>query len=112
AAQVAGIIQGHGNGTFAPDDNMTIEQLAIVAVKMLDLTFDDPETEAESVDGNVSEWAHNYVAAAIRQGIFPGHLPDYTQNATREMLVNVSYEVTASDLLNPTEEENGENDEA
>jgi len=86
AAKEAGIIAGYPGGTFNPNGNVTIEQLAIVFVKALNL---EPVEGAE-VEG-ASEWAAAYVQAAIDAGLIPEQ-KDYTAQALRETMVHIVYE--------------------
>jgi len=86
-------MEGLGGGKFDPSGSFTLEQLATVMVRVLDLEVDE---EAE-VDGNVSDWAAGYVAAAIEAGII-SESSDYTVPAIREALVEATY--TANDIVN------------
>jgi hypothetical protein len=86
AAAAAGLVEGMGNGTFQPSGNVTIQQLAVVAAKILKL---DPVEGAE-VEGAAS-WAAPYIKALQNAGV---SVPtNYTEDALRADLVNVSYEV-------------------
>lgn len=92
AAVEAGILEGMGNGTFAPSANVTVEQLATIMVRALDLEVDENAT----VEGT-SDWAQGYVAAAVAAGLI-SESADYTGPAKRELLVETSY--TANDVVN------------
>jgi len=86
AAAAAGLVEGMGDGTFNPSGNVTIQQLAVVAAKILKL---DPVEDAE-VEG-AADWAAPYIKALQNAGV---PLPtNYTDDALRSDLVNVSYAV-------------------
>jgi hypothetical protein len=89
AAKKAGIIAGYSDGTFNPESNVTIEQLAVVFVKVLNL---EP-VHGEEVEG-ASEWAAAYVQAAIDAGLIPVQ-NDYTTPASRETMVSFAHESEA-----------------
>ncbi|KRE50741.1 S-layer homology domain-containing protein [Paenibacillus sp. Soil724D2] len=89
AAKKYGIIDGMGDGTFAPNGTVTREQTAVIMVKALqkqgkiedsaELTFTDAD--------KVSDWAKKYVALALKYKLVSGN-PDGSfnpqGNATRE----------------------------
>lgn len=95
----AGLMEGPGDGKFDPSGEITLEQLATVAVRALGLK---PESNA-TVDGDVSEWAKGYVAAAIANGLLSDE-PDFTRPAIRSELVEASY--AAKESLNCSNEPN------
>lgn len=85
AIDAAGIMNGHGNMTFTPEADVTIEQVARVLVDALGLTVDaDAEVEG------ASDWAQGYVKAAVAAGLISASA-DFQANATRELLVTSSY---------------------
>jgi len=89
AAAAAGLVEGMGDGTFNPSGNVTIQQLAVVAAKILKL---DPVEDAK-VEG-AADWAAPYIQALLNVGIA---LPtNYKDEALRADLVNVSYEVAVN----------------
>ena len=89
AAAAAGLVEGMGDGTFNPSGNVTIQQLAVVAAKILKL---DPVEDAK-VEG-AADWAAPYIQALLDKGIA---LPtNYKDEALRADLVNVSYEVAVN----------------
>lgn len=90
AATEAGILNGKGNGVFDPSADVTLEQLATIMVRALDLEV----SESAAVDANVSDWAKGYVAAALEAKILSSS-DDYMKPATREELVEVSYTAQA-----------------
>ncbi|GGD92398.1 S-layer homology domain-containing protein [Paenibacillus nasutitermitis] len=85
-----GIMNGLGNKKFGPSGKVTIEQIAKVADEVAGIEESDA-----AVKGAVSVWAKGYVAAAIEAGLLP-ELPSYKTNATREMLVNVTYDLVSN----------------
>lgn len=95
AAVEAGILEGMGDGTFAPSANVTVEQLATIMVRTLDL-----EVDANATVAGASDWAQGYVAAAIAAGLI-SESADYTGPAKRELLVETSF--TANDIVNVPE---------
>ncbi len=85
----AGIMQGHGNGIFDPGGEVTQEQMAVIAVKILGLKA-KPGAEVPGV----SDWARGYVAAALQAGLIPAS-NDYTMPAKTGALVETSYAASA-----------------
>lgn len=84
-----GIISGLGNGTFAPSANVTIQELAKLAVDAL-AKLGYKLKDAAAVEGTVADWAKDYVGKAIANGIFAAQ-PDYTVPALRGLLVTATY---------------------
>ncbi|MBE6997655.1 MAG: hypothetical protein E7427_05750 [Ruminococcaceae bacterium] len=64
-----GIINGMGNGTFAPDKNMTRAEFATITVKALGLT---PKTNGSFTDVPAAQWFAPYVGTANTYGIVNG----------------------------------------
>lgn len=93
ASTEAKLLNGLGANKFGPSGKVTIEQIAKVA----DLVAGVEPIEGE-VSGKVSAWAKGYVAAAVKAGLLP-ELPSYQTNATRELLVEVSYDLAAETLV-------------
>ena len=85
AATQTGLIEGSGSGTFNPGDPVTVEQLASMLANVLGLELDNAQ-----VDGSASDWAKAYIAAVMQSGFIPIQ-DDYTQQATREQLVESAY---------------------
>ncbi|MBW5445897.1 hypothetical protein GE107_07475 [Cohnella sp. CFH 77786] len=86
AAVAANLLVGVGGGKFNPNGDVTVQELAVAAAKALGLA---PVADAK-VEG-AADWAAGYIKALIDNGI---NLPTtYTAAATREILVNASYEV-------------------
>lgn len=82
AAVQAGLIKGYEDGSFRPDNNVTREEAAAMAVRALSLAGKSiaPGSEANKTyltgyrDNNrVSSWAHSVMAAAVKNGIISGH---------------------------------------
>jgi len=86
AVTKAGLMNGIDDDLFDPASDVTLEQLATVMVRALNLsTYSD-----QTVEGEVSDWAKSYVAAALESGLI-GKSNDYTVPATHEWLVNTAY---------------------
>lgn len=90
-AEENGIITGYGDGKFGPDDLITREQMAIMIVRSAKLT--DTEDNTPFTDGqNISKWAVNAVAAAVKNEIIKGYTDNTFKpknNATRAEAVTV-----------------------
>ena len=89
-AAASGIVSGHGNGKFGPDDNVTREQIAVMLhnyVKWKGVSLSTDSIAVSFVDeSQVSSWALEAVRAAQLAGIFggkPGNLFDPNALATR-----------------------------
>jgi hypothetical protein len=84
AVKEAGLFVGKPDGSFGPNDNITIQELAVVLVNILGL---EPVEGAE-VEG-AAAWAAPYVKALQDNGVdFP---TNYTDNALRRDLVEATY---------------------
>lgn len=92
AATKAGIFDGKAAGVFDPEGTFTAEELA----KVLDVAA-GLKVEAGTVKGEVSDWAKDYVATAIKAGLI-AEAADYTKPALREALVTSSF--AAYDKIN------------
>jgi hypothetical protein len=86
------LMDGVADGVFDPAGDVTLEQLATVAVRALNLQV---KSDAE-VEGEVSDWAKGYVATALENGLI-GEKDDYTEPAIRSDLVETTY--TAREIL-------------
>src|SRR5690606_6736604 len=73
-------------GTFTPPGDVTMEQLAAIMTRALGLQPVD-----QAVPGQVSDWAQQYVQAAVNAGLINGG-PDYSSPDIRSQLVLASYE--------------------
>ena len=100
-AKQAGVVNGYGDGTFAPDAPVTREELACMLanyakkVDQADVTVEDADKVLSSMsDGSaVSEWAKGSVAWAVENEImgnagFVNALSDITRAETAAMVVN------------------------
>lgn len=90
------IINGRGNGIFAPNDKVLREEL----VKMAVLLFDayDENAECGFSDVNKSDWFAPYVASAIKLGAVNGiseTLFGSGESITREQLFAIVYRFAA-----------------
>ncbi len=80
AAVRAGLIQGYGDGTFRPDAPVTREQMAVLVARALAAgkagTLSAGEAERRLAGfadrGEVSPWAREGLALAVREGIVNG----------------------------------------
>ena len=87
-----GIINGVGNGKFAPEQNLTREQFAKILVEAFDLPVDSAATPFKDVSGN--EWYAKYVAAAYKNGIVLGVSADrfgIGEYITKEQMATLIY---------------------
>lgn len=91
------LMDGVADGVFDPAGDVTLEQLATVAVRALNLQV---KSDAE-VEGEVSDWAKGYVATALENGLI-GEKEDYTEPAIRSDLVETTY--SAREILAKEEE--------
>ncbi|MDP5276706.1 S-layer homology domain-containing protein [Chengkuizengella axinellae] len=91
AAVDANIIDGIGNGKFAPKENVTIEEFAKMLVEGYSyLTGKEHDEDGTIDDDDVSAWAQEYVAAALDWDLIEEY-NDYTDDADREFLVESAY---------------------
>ncbi len=70
------IVNGYDANTFGPNDLVSREQMAVMIVKAAGLTPVAVETSFADND-NISGWARNSVATAVKNGIIKGY-PDNT----------------------------------
>jgi len=95
AAAKAGFVEG-SNGKFDPRGNVTVEQVVIIAARILDL-----EEVADATVEGASTWAAGYVQAAIDAGLIPATGLEYTADATRGQSISIGY--TVYEEKNPVE---------
>lgn len=96
-----GIVTGYGNGTFAPDDLVTREQIATMLVRMIDKAVDYLDVNNESRDSFadrslISEWARQSVNYACENNIIYGVGDNYfspKSNTTCEQAILLGYRV-------------------
>ncbi|MFP4698504.1 MAG: S-layer homology domain-containing protein [Eubacteriales bacterium] len=100
-----GIMIGYGNGTFQPEDNLTIaESITLASIihstyKMGEADFDQSETD----------WYQAYVDYAKENGIIDQDYPDYNEEATRADFVQIfgkSLPQEALEEINIVEDDN------
>lgn len=97
------LIDGMGDGTFAPAAKVTLEQ----AVKMAVCGIDKQEA-ALRIKGE--KWYSGYVIIARQQGLLSSVSEDFGENAARGNIAQVVYNMTkcntvdVSDILKPKEE--------
>jgi hypothetical protein len=92
AAKEAGVFVGNADGTFSPKGDITVQELAVIAAKLLGL---EPRGDA-NVTG-AADWAAGYIQAIIDSGIiFP---TNYTERAQRSDLANLAF--IADTVINP-----------
>lgn len=72
AAANAGILNGYEDHTFRPSHEMSRVEMAVIAVKALNLPV-DPKASLTFADANgIPVWAQPYVAAVIKAGLMKG----------------------------------------
>jgi hypothetical protein len=90
-AAALGIVRGYDDNTFKPDDPITREQMAVIAIKALKLAETSGETTF-SDNSKISAWAKASVLSAINNNIMKGY-PDNNfnpqGNATRAEAVSL-----------------------
>lgn len=92
AVKAAKVLVGNADGTFNPEGNISVQELAVVTANLLGLKA----VEGAKVEG-AADWAAGYIQAIKDAGVdFP---TNYTQAATRAQLVSISYQADAQ--LNP-----------
>lgn len=67
-----GVISGRGDGTFAPNDPVTRQEVLIMATQLMGANESDIERSRFDVlpdEMEVSEWAKGYVSLALRNGL-------------------------------------------
>ncbi|MNP63529.1 Cellulosome-anchoring protein precursor [compost metagenome] len=74
-AYAAGIIQGYTPNKFAPDDTITREQMAVMAVKALKLG-DLASSKNFTDQSKVAAWAGKAIITAVSHGIIEGYADD------------------------------------
>ncbi len=84
AAAKAGIIKGYPNGTFAPNANITREEMAAMIVRAMAAAGQPSTITAQQIakvlspftdQGKVESWATTDMAIAVEQGIVNGMTP-------------------------------------
>ncbi|OUQ55929.1 hypothetical protein B5E58_11510 [Tyzzerella sp. An114] len=101
-ANANGIVSGIGNSEFAPNDNITREQLAVMVYQYaklngLNTEFSTGLIDSYSDNGEVSNWATEAMNFCIEKGIFTGKSSTELapkDTATRAELVTVMYNLS------------------
>lgn len=83
-----GVIQGKGDGVFAPFDYITVQEFAKMLVVALDLDY-DPNAVVKGAD----DWAAGYVQTAVQAGLIP-EMDDYTQPVSIDLMIDIAYGVS------------------
>ncbi|MFC4777835.1 S-layer homology domain-containing protein [Paenibacillus sp. GCM10023252] len=103
-ATEVGVLEGKGGAKFDPGADVTIQQLAKIAVEVLE-AWNIEVPAGEEVEGDVDAWAAEYVASAVSAGLLEEQ-DDYTIEALRGLLVVAAYEavqaIEAADELKVT----------
>ncbi|KEO85218.1 5'-nucleotidase C-terminal domain-containing protein [Tumebacillus flagellatus] len=89
----AGLMTGDGDQTFRPDDQITREELAVVLARAAKLDVAGKGAKLSVADhGQVSEWAKDYVQAAIDAGLMQGDGVNFNplQHAQRQEVAAVA----------------------
>ena len=94
-----GIVKGHSEEIFAPEELITREQIAAMLVRMIDATADDVDVNTYNQitfadEKDISDWAKPSVNFAFDQGLITGVgenmiLPQ--QNTTCEQAIVLAY---------------------
>ncbi|MFD2117013.1 S-layer homology domain-containing protein [Paenibacillus yanchengensis] len=84
-----GVLEGHSATRFGPADKVTVEELAQIVVNVAKHAGQELAA-GEAVEGKTSKWAAEVVASVVKAGIIPTS-DDYTVDATRGQLVDVTY---------------------
>ena len=96
-----GLVNGKGNGRFAPDDNMTYAEAITLAARM-NMAKNEVEDPGTSQDG---AWYQPYVDYAKEAGI-PWKWQDYNAKVTREDYVHIFYAAMPAEEYTPINEIN------
>lgn len=94
-AYTNGIVEGHSEHHFGPDDTATREQMATMLVRALKL--EQTQVSLDFADtADISSWALPYVSTAVKEGIFQGYTDNTfrpKRNATRAETATVLYRI-------------------
>lgn len=83
----AGVLQGKGNGIFAPNDSLTRAEFVKIMVSALELTDENAKVSFEDVPQD--EWYYKYIASAKKAGLAAG---------ISESLFGVNDSITREDM--------------
>lgn len=89
AVAKAGYMEGVGANKFNPTAQVSVEQMATIAARLVGLEKSDA-----AVEGQVSGWAKGWVAAAVEAKLIPAST-NYTAIATRGQLANATFAVVS-----------------
>lgn len=89
AVAKAGYMEGVGANKFNPTAQVSVEQMATIAARLVGLEQSDA-----AVEGKVSGWAKGWVAAAVEAKLIPAST-NYTVIATRGQLVDATFAVVS-----------------
>ncbi len=89
AVAKAGYMEGVGANKFNPTAQVSVEQMATIAARLVGLEKSDA-----AVEGKVSGWAKGWVAAAVEAKLIPAST-NYTVIATRGQLVDATFAVVS-----------------
>ena len=93
----AGLMQGTGQG-FAPDEILTVGEVAAIAARMNAATTGDPIPMATPKEGETLPWYFSYVHYLEALGIA---VPDPEEAATRQEFFTLLAAVVPEDMLSP-----------
>ncbi len=88
-----GVLNGKGDGTFAPNDKVTREEFIKIIVAAFGLT--DDEAECDFADVSADNWSYPYIAAAAKLGIVSGDGDNFnpTSGISRQDMAVIIYRV-------------------
>lgn len=66
------LVSGYPDGTFRPNDKITREEMASIAVRALDIQASASSNSGFADANHIAEWARPYVAASHEAGIMQG----------------------------------------
>ncbi len=98
AAYEAGIVNGMGDGTFAPDAEVTYAQVIVMLVNALNF-----KTEAEMYGG----WQQGYIKIAGDKDILKSAQSTADEPADRGLVIKMVYNSLLADYNRPSSYENG-----
>lgn len=99
----AGVINGKGENSFAPNDAVTREEGAKIIVAAFDLLID---ADCEFTDVAADRWSYAYIAAAVEAGILTGYGDSFgpADTMTREQAATILYRAAELIKLELTDE--------
>lgn len=85
------IINGDGNNCFNPDNEITMQELAIILYKIYENKQDSTESiEVDDIDlKNASEWAKPFIISVIQKGIIKNTDIDWIQPVTANDILEI-----------------------